>query len=338
MRIRIVMLFCTLMSMQGTSLVAQTSFDANATPDFFAGTGNDNGSFTVNRQNGVELALRGKLRFNESDGNRAANIFHSNGDGSYSFQARNVSGESGLPWWWTFPQTPEWSFDFSINSDTDSDARTLGALTYELGLDSDPTLGTNFFKFDPINAGAADHFFGTNQTTDGTDEVKGNSSDSDGYNYLLANKTVAQQSWNYAFFLAGLSNFQAESIGVYDIYLKAFDNGTEVASVSIQILVGAEQFEGEDPQTLVETSTADLTDYTYEVNVSKGIDNSLDKKLENAFEAYVEGVCGTRQDVIDRLDAYINHVEAQRGKKLTDGDADSLRSGAEYIQILVRIL
>ncbi len=61
----------------------------DVTPDVFFGSGNDNGFFTVDLQDGVdyriELGLRGKLRFNPS--NQPQNIFNSNGDGSYDFVA-----------------------------------------------------------------------------------------------------------------------------------------------------------------------------------------------------------------------------------------------------------
>jgi hypothetical protein len=43
------------------------TFDDYVTPDVIAGDGIDNGGFTVNRQNDIELGLRGKLRFNENN-------------------------------------------------------------------------------------------------------------------------------------------------------------------------------------------------------------------------------------------------------------------------------
>ncbi|MFT5232028.1 MAG: hypothetical protein ACI9UQ_000046 [Candidatus Krumholzibacteriia bacterium] len=43
------------------------TFDQNITPDVVFGSGNDNGAFTVGLQNGVELGLRGKLRFDPAN-------------------------------------------------------------------------------------------------------------------------------------------------------------------------------------------------------------------------------------------------------------------------------
>jgi len=312
-------------------------FDSTVSPDYFLGSGNENSNFTVSRAGGIEIGLRAKLRFNEADGNRPANFFNSNGDGSYNFQARNVVGEAGLPAWWVFPESPEWSFEFSINSDTSgADARPVGDLTYELSLDQDPSLGADFFSFDPINLPYADHFFGTSTTLDGTDETVAGSAEQ--YAGYLQSKTVAQQAWNYAFFLDYLPRFSASAIGVYDIALTAFDSGEPIASVTIRVLVGAEQFAGQDSQTVVTNEVAQLTEHTYATNVSKGIDNSLDKKLENALDAYIGGIYGSRFEVAERLDSYISHVEAQRGKKLGNADADFLRAGAEYTQVLVVIL
>jgi len=62
---------------------AATLFDQNVTPDVIFGSGNANGAFTVDRAEGVELGMRGKLRYNL--GGVPENTFNSNGDGSYSF-------------------------------------------------------------------------------------------------------------------------------------------------------------------------------------------------------------------------------------------------------------
>ena len=45
-----------------TSVMA-TTFDANVTSDVIFGSGNVNGGFTVDQSNGVEIGLRGKLRY-----------------------------------------------------------------------------------------------------------------------------------------------------------------------------------------------------------------------------------------------------------------------------------
>jgi len=60
------------------------------------------------------------------------------------------------------------------------------------------------------------------------------------------------------------------------------------------------------------------------LNLQVGIANSLDAKLENALEAYQAAKAGNRQDAANKLRAFINEVEAQRGKKLTSAQATQL--------------
>ena len=66
-------------------------------------------------------------------------------------------------------------------------------------------------------------------------------------------------------------------------------------------------------------------------NLAQGISNSLDSKLQNAMEAYQAANAGNRQDVVNRLIAFINAVEAQRGKELTSAQADQLIAEANRI-------
>lgn len=101
-------------------------FDQLVTPDVIFGDGNANGAFTVDRSNGVELGLRGKLRHDGSG--LPQNVFNSNGDGTYSFDAGVAPGQS-------FP-TAVWSFEWSVNTDFDgTSGYMLDDLTYALGLD-----------------------------------------------------------------------------------------------------------------------------------------------------------------------------------------------------------
>ena len=111
-------------------------FDENVTPDVIFGSGNTNGSFTVDRANNVELGLRGKLRHNALG--QPENTFNSNGDGTYNFAA-GVAPLQSAP-------TAVWSVEWSINSDfTDQSGtpgRALKDLTYLLSFDTDPSLGS----------------------------------------------------------------------------------------------------------------------------------------------------------------------------------------------------
>lgn len=206
------------------SAQAVVQFDQNVTPDVIFGSSNANGSFTTDRANGVELALRGKLRHDATG--QPQNVFNSNGDGTYTFQA-GVAPTQSSP-------TAEWSFEWSINSNFDGSGVNLDALTYVMGIDSDPTAGTTFATFDPINVVSPnfwDHSIGDNSTTDATDSIAG---DAATYAALIANNNVAQNSWKAHWFV---SPFDPTVNGTYDFYISASDQNGELARVDVQIIV-----------------------------------------------------------------------------------------------------
>tara|TARA_R110002110_G_scaffold90705_1_gene235752 strand:+ start:10926 stop:11702 length:777 start_codon:yes stop_codon:yes gene_type:complete len=205
--------------------MAAPMFDENVTPDVIFGSGNANGGFTVVQSNGVELGLRGKLRHNASGA--PENTFNSNGDGSYSFNT-GVAPTQASP-------TAEWSFEWSINTNWDGSTNwNLADLTYLLGIDTDPSQGTSFSAYDPINIPFADHAIGTNATGNGGGSVAG---DDTAYATLIASNNVAQQSWKPHWFIPG---FDPTIDGTYDFSLAAFDSaGDQVARTDMQIIAGA---------------------------------------------------------------------------------------------------
>lgn len=215
-----------------SSAPAAIEYDQDVTPDLINGSGNDNGAFTTDRDNGVELGLRGKLRHNAS-GN-PENTFNSNGDGTYTFNVGVAPGQS-LP-------TAEWSFEWSINTDyLGTSGLNLNDFNYVLGLDTDPGLGTSFITFDPIhdvNPGTGtvqwDHAMGDNSTGNGGGvSISNSSNDAAGYATNIDTYNVAQQSWKPHWFIPG---FDPNVEGTYDFYLAAFDgNGAQVARTDIQI-------------------------------------------------------------------------------------------------------
>lgn len=213
----------------GTAL-ADIEFDQDVTPDVIFGTGNANGAFTTDRNDGVEIGLRGKLRHNASGA--PEDTFNSNGDGTYSFQP-------GVAPFQPFP-TGEWSFEWSVNTDyDDSSGDKLNDLTYELGLDGDPGIGTNFLSFDPITAGVAapfwDHAIGDNITANGGGD---GAVDVSTYEALLSANNVAQNSWKAHWFFP---SFNPTYVGIYDIYLLAKNSkGKVVASSEVRILAGVD--------------------------------------------------------------------------------------------------
>jgi len=160
---------------------ATLAYDQNVTNNVIFGSGVTNGSFTVDRANGVELGLRGKLRHNASGA--PENTFNSNGDGSYSFAA-GVAPTQVSP-------TAVWSFEWSINVDTSGTAgRQLNDLTYKLGIDTDTSLATSFIEFDLIHGAAVyDHSIGDNSTAQSAGVE---ASDAATYASLIANNNLAQ--------------------------------------------------------------------------------------------------------------------------------------------------
>lgn len=205
---------------------ASPLYDQDVTPGVIYGSGNANGSYTVDRNNNVELGLRAKLRHNAAGA--PENTFNSNGDGTYSFAA-GVAPTQSAP-------TAIWSFDWSINTALDGQSsRTLSGLTYQLGIDYNPGFGTLFTTFDPINLPYGDHAIGNNATGDGDGTV---AADGTEYGALISANNVAQNSWKPHWFIGGFG-FDPTLDGTYDFYLAAFDGSTELARTSMQVIVGA---------------------------------------------------------------------------------------------------
>lgn len=59
-------------------------------------------------------------------------------------------------------------------------------------------------------------------------------------------------------------------------------------------------------------------------NLLQGTGNSLEAKLDGVLAALQAANAGNRMDAANKLQAFIGAVEAQRGKKLTDAQADAL--------------
>jgi len=85
--------------------------------------------------------------------------------------------------------------------------------------------------------------------------------------------------------------------------------------------------DGWSPEALIEK----LIFKVEELNLQNGINNSLDAKLQNALDALVAKNAGQRQDAINKMQAFVNAVEAQRGDKIPVEAADELIAVANYI-------
>ena len=81
-----------------------------------------------------------------------------------------------------------------------------------------------------------------------------------------------------------------------------------------------------------EEAVDDLIDDIEDLPIHPGTINSLTSKLENVL-AKIEN--GQKKAALNQLNAFINQVEAQRGNKLTDAQADALIAAAEAIRTAV---
>jgi parallel beta-helix repeat protein len=80
----------------------------------------------------------------------------------------------------------------------------------------------------------------------------------------------------------------------------------------------------------------DLADYVIELNLQQGISNSLDAKLDAALGALDDINANNDVAAINTLQAFINAVEAQRGNKITEADADDLIDTANNIIVALQ--
>lgn len=91
--------------------------------------------------------------------------------------------------------------------------------------------------FDPIRVPYADHSFGNNGTAQGQG-AEALKDDTVQYASLLAGNNIVQQSWSYGFFLALLPSFDRDIAGIYTVMLSVSDINGELASTSMNIIVG----------------------------------------------------------------------------------------------------
>ncbi|MGR3782091.1 MAG: PEP-CTERM sorting domain-containing protein [Albimonas sp.] len=222
---------------------ATITYDTNVTPNvqLLYGTGNANEAFTADRANGIEVGLRGKLRYGPSGTPLA--VYNSDGNGLYEFDPSDGVAPSNRSLF---------SFDWSVNVDYDgSTAKFLDDFSYLLEIDFDPSAavgtveGVDLVSFDPISVGtpsAWDHGLGTNASTSPTVSKQYVATDFGGglgltYAQAVEARSVAQNSWNLGFF--NPSGFIPQTEGLYTITLSVFGDGvTPLASSSIDIRYG----------------------------------------------------------------------------------------------------
>lgn len=216
----------------GSAVFSLTSaaMPVNGTGDLVSnvifGSGNFDGSFTgVNTSSatggvdggataGVELALRGKLRFDNSNAPNVGgpvSVYNYDGVDTYTFSPADGVAPANRS---------VFNIDWSVNSDPNgAGATNLGSYIFGLFFDYDPTASATFslvdFVFPELDR---DHSFGTNATPQGDGE------ESDGtvasYESLRTGNNVAQNSWNAGF--GAPVGFDPQTQGVFSAQLAAY--------------------------------------------------------------------------------------------------------------------
>ncbi len=134
----------------------------------------------------------------------------------------------------------------------------------------------------------------------------------------------------------GITGLESTSILLDPTYL-ATDDASRLAFVNLSVAGNAEArllsglYRLDDYFTSGVTTSEVLTDFKYDVEkwkLSFGIKNSLIHKLENALKSLENGNDGT---TLNQLNAFINKVEAQRGKAIRVERADEWIAKAELI-------
>jgi hypothetical protein len=109
--------------------------------------------------------------------------------------------------------------------------------------------------------------------------------------------------------------------------------GTSVAAGSaVDLVVSTGPGSAATPQELLR----DLRTSLLAMNIRPGIFKSLDEKLANAIAVLDRNKKGSSSAAIGLLNSFVNNVEAQRDKAITDAQADELQSSARRIILLIR--
>jgi hypothetical protein len=125
----------------------------------------------------------------------------------------------------------------------------------------------------------------------------------------------------------GAAALQNISVTAGDQIVLAFSTG-EPVGVNLTITLTPNSF---DPVSAIE----DLALTVVAMNLQNGIENSLDSKLDAALDALVDANFNNDGAACNSLAAFINAVEAQRGKKITNAQANQLIASAREIRTML---
>lgn len=201
------------------------------TSEVIFGSGNADGAFsgTTDSALDIELAMRGKLRYDTNG--QPQNTFNYDGVDTYSFSPT----EGNAP-----ANRSVWNVDWSVNTNVSgSSGNTLDDYIFALFFDVDPTAMASFQLVDGVVAGNfRDHSIGTNTTANGAGIEAADVAE---YNTLLGQNNVAQNSWNLGF--GALLGLDPQLQGQFSVVLNAYhasDFGltNALATTRIEIIYG----------------------------------------------------------------------------------------------------
>ncbi len=261
---------------------AVLEYDQNVTPDVIFGSGNANGFFTVERNAaaGVEVGLRAKIPF--------TNTFNSQGDGTYVFTLAETDHDNN-------PSTPNrFNIEFSVNTDyLGQTGNVTGSLSYEIGIDTDPSEGVSYAFGDPIlvDGGgflAPDHSFGDNSTVNGGGVV---AVLYDTYINYLNTYNVVQNSNKYQDYAQAFSFAYDPNIdATYDVYLAVKDGATILAMSQIRVIIGAGGTPVNSPPEITSTPPATVLEdslYSYTLIASDPDNDPLTFSVVGALPGWL---------------------------------------------------
>jgi hypothetical protein len=134
---------------------------------------------------------------------------------------------------------------------------------------------------------------------------------------------IASYQWDFGDGKTGSGvtvNYAYTAAGTYTVTLTVTDNNgaTATDTAIMTVLTPVEAID-------------DLITIVNDMNLKQGINNSLDAKLQAAKDSLLAANAGLRNDAINKLQAFISAVEAQRGKELTNEQTDQLVNYANRI-------
>jgi len=153
--------------------------------------------------------------------------------------------------------------------------------------------------------------------------IVGESVQFDGSQSSASDGSIGSFLWNFGDGTSGegaTASHAYPAAGTFTVTLTVTDGdgatAADMAVVSVQTLSQA---------------AGSLSALVASFRIPQGIAGSLDAKLRNALAALTAATAWQRQDAVNKLLAFINEVKAQRGKALTNAQADELVALAQRI-------